>query len=234
MTNRQLSFLRIILVAALAIALELAAGAFPASAQDVAATSPQTSSQTAQATSPGHRGKQATPTNQAPASTATGKEAEKIPGGSLLEDLRDFIATPATPGYEDQLAEKIRARLARYSPRTDSAGNIIVTIGAGAPHRVIAAPMDEPALVASGITDDGYLRVQRLPQNFPQGTYNSLFEAQPVLIGAPNGHWIHGVVAGLSVHLQPGREAEPGSDPRSCTWISARACCRSAQPAWTF
>src|SRR5438270_11275053 len=82
-------------------------------------------------------------------------QAQKVPG-NLRDDLRELVQTPAIPGYEQQLAAQIAARLQSYSPKTDNMGNLLVTIGSGTPHRLIVAPMDEPGVVISGITDGGY------------------------------------------------------------------------------
>ena len=131
------------------------------------------------------------------------------PTGSLEDDLRDLVATPAISGYESQLAEKIRAKIASLHPTVDNLGDIIVTIGTGSPNRLIVTPIDEPGFVTSGITDDGYLRVQRLPQNGLPPIFNELYGAQPVKVETTSGKWIDGVVAGLSVHLQPGRQNPP-------------------------
>jgi putative aminopeptidase len=129
--------------------------------------------------------------------------------GGLERDLAEFVATPAVSGYESQLGEKIRARIANLHPAVDNIGDITVRMGSGAPHRLIVTPIDEPGLVVSGITDDGYIRVQRLPQSGLLPIFNELYSAQPVKIEATGGKWIDGVVAGLSVHLQPGRLNPP-------------------------
>src|SRR5208282_3609204 len=100
--------------------------------------------------------------------------------GSLEDNLREFVATPAVSGYESQLAEKIRAKIASLHPTVDNLGDVTVTIGSGSPHRLILTPIDEPGFVTSGITDDGYLRVQRLPQNGLPPIFNELYGAQPV------------------------------------------------------
>ena len=42
--------------------------------------------------------------------------------------------------------------------------------------------------------------------------FNELYSAQPVKIGTTAGAWIDGVVAGLSVHLAPGRANPPKSN----------------------
>jgi putative aminopeptidase len=129
--------------------------------------------------------------------------------GALPNELEELVNTPAVSGYENQLAEKIRASLKSLHPATDNLGDVIITIGTGAPHRLIVTPIDEPGFVVSEITPDGYLRVQRLPQNGLPPIFNELYSAQPVRIETAAGKWIDGVVAGLSVHLQPGRTNPP-------------------------
>src|SRR5277367_6814905 len=134
------------------------------------------------------------------------------PGGSydaLPYQLEELVGTPAVSGYENQLADKIRAKLKALHPATDDLGDVIVTIGNGAPHRLLVAPLDEPGFVVSEITPDGYLRVQRLPQGGLTPIFNEMYSAQPVRIETATGKWIDGVVAGLSVHLQPGRANPP-------------------------
>ena len=131
--------------------------------------------------------------------------------GSFAADLRDFVATPAVSGYEKYLSEKIRAEVASFHSVVDNLGDVIVTIGSGAPHRLVVTPIDEPGFVVSEITDEGYLRLQRLPQSGLPLIFNELYSAQPVKVGAVDGKWIDGVVAGLSIHLQGGRANPPKS-----------------------
>ena len=126
---------------------------------------------------------------------------QKIPG-NLEDDMRDFVQTPAVPGYEQELAAKISKRLESFNPKTDEMSNVIVNIGSGSPRRLIVAPMDEPGYVVSGITNDGFLRLQRLPQGGSLPLFNELYSAQPVKVRAGD-KWIDGAVAGVSIHLQP-------------------------------
>ncbi|MBI1739097.1 MAG: hypothetical protein HYR58_07605, partial [Acidobacteria bacterium] len=128
---------------------------------------------------------------------------------SLQKDLAAITAWPAVTGYEAWLADEIKTRLAKWKPQQDNMGNVWVTIGSGAPSRLIVAPMDEPGYVVSGITDDGFLRVQRLPQQAPNAVFDLLHAAQPVVIQTRKGKWIYGVVAGLSTHLQTARRDAP-------------------------
>ncbi|MFZ3218077.1 MAG: M20/M25/M40 family metallo-hydrolase [Candidatus Acidiferrales bacterium] len=129
---------------------------------------------------------------------------------TLSSDLEEFVDTPAVSGYENQLSNEIRESVKALNPLADNLGDVIVTIGSGAPHRLIVAPMDEPGFVVSEITPDGYLRVQRLPQWGLPPIFNELYSAQPVRVRTAGGKWIDGVVAGMSVHLQG-----PGELPRA-------------------
>jgi putative aminopeptidase len=131
--------------------------------------------------------------------------------GDLVQDLRDFVETPAVAGYEEALSAKIAGRLKALSPKIDRMGNVTVTLGTGSPHRLIVAPMDEPGYVVSNITADGYLQLQRLPQAGSLPLFNELYGAQPVRIQTPQGNWISGSVAGISVHLLPQRQHPPNA-----------------------
>jgi putative aminopeptidase FrvX len=146
-----------------------------------------------------------------PFASAQAQESRET-ASSLGEDLKEFVETPAIPGHEKELAEKIRSRLAVFRPAMDNLGNVILTIGSGAPHRLLVASMDEPGYVVSDITGDGYVRVQRLPQFGLPPVFDELYLAQPVKIGVTSGKWIDGVFAGLSVHLQSGRKNPPNSN----------------------
>ncbi len=146
----------------------------------------------------------------------------RVPG-TIAQDLRSFTETPAVPGNEGQLAAEIRSRLESYSPRTDRLGDVLVTVGSGAPHRLVAAPMDEPGYVVSRITAEGYLQLQRLPQFGLLPLFNELYSAEPVRIETASGKWIPGVVAGLSVHLMPGRTHPPDPDDIANMYVDVGA-----------
>ncbi len=130
-------------------------------------------------------------------------------GQTRQADLNTLVSIPAVSGYEQELAGRIREDLKALSPKTDNLGNVYVTLGSGAPHRLLVAPMDEPGYVVSAITPDGYLRVQRLPQNAPHPLFDLLHSAEPVWVMARSGKKVSGVVAGLSVHLLPARVNPP-------------------------
>jgi len=129
-----------------------------------------------------------------------------------VTDLKQLTETIAVTGYEDRLERLVQDKLAGLNPVRDSIGNITVTFGSGSPHRLIVAPIDEPGYVVSRIDDDGYLRVQRLPQNGLPPHFNELQNAQPMEIATRNGKLLPGVVAALSIHLEPGRNSPPDPD----------------------
>src|SRR5579863_153002 len=114
------------------------------------------------------------------------------PKGNLLDELEWFVENPAPPGYESAVADRIRSETAKFHPVTDNLGDVIVTIGSGAPHRLLVTPIDEPGFVVSEITPDGYLRLQRLPQGGLPSIFNEMYSAQPVKIRVSNGKWIDG------------------------------------------
>ncbi|MGH9757315.1 MAG: M20/M25/M40 family metallo-hydrolase, partial [Candidatus Acidiferrales bacterium] len=125
---------------------------------------------------------------------------------NLKSLLGELVATPSVSGHEKPLAEIIRAELKSFHPSEDNIGDLTVTIGSGSPHRLIVTPMDEPGFVVSDITEDGYLRVQRLPQwSLPQ-MFTEMYAAQPVWVRTSGGARINGVVVAPSIHL-----TSPGS-----------------------
>lgn len=127
-------------------------------------------------------------------------------------DLFDLVKIPAVSGFEKAAGEKIVAYMKatpHLKPETDTMGNITVTIGSGSPRRLLVAPFDEPGFVVSGITPEGYLTLQRLPQGGNLPLFNELYAAQPMKLQTPRGEWINGAMAGVSIHLQPQRQHPP-------------------------
>ncbi len=140
---------------------------------------------------------------------AGGLLAQTSDRANLADDLRALTEIPAVAGYESDLTAKLKAQLSAYSLQVDNLGDLTVTTGSGAPHRLIVTSVDEPGFVVSAITPDGYVRVQRLPQQGIPSLWNELHAAQPVVIRTRDGRWANGAMAGMSVHLQPGRQHPP-------------------------
>src|SRR5262249_45066506 len=108
-----------------------------------------------------------------------------------------------------KIVARIKAMPQRYAVQTDRMGNITVTIGSGAPKRLIVAPFDEPGFVVSGITSEGYLTLQRLPQTGNLPLFNEVYATQRVMRETPRGNWLSGAMTGVSIHLQPQRQHPP-------------------------
>lgn len=117
------------------------------------------------------------------------------------DPLTSLAELPGVSGYEEKVTAWLAERLEAFSPEVDNLGNVVITLGAGAPHRLLVASIDEPGYVVSAITDDGFLRVQRLPQRGLHPWFDLLHSAQPVQVLTRNGSLVPGVVAGLSTHL---------------------------------
>jgi len=148
------------------------------------------------------------------AATSSAQAAQPASAQQSINDvLRELVETPAVSGYEQAVGKIIVARLKgmpqHYAAKVDNLGNVTVTLGSGSPKRLIATPIDEPGFVVSGITPEGYLTLQRLPQGGNLPLFNELYAAQPVKLQTPQGQWISGAVAGVSIHLQPQRQHPP-------------------------
>ena len=132
-----------------------------------------------------------------------------IAGAQSLDQLRtlleEFVAIPAVSGHEEELAAEIAERLREtgLTPEIDRASNVTVTIGSGAPRRLIVANIDEPGYVVSGWSDDGYLRMARVGPA-AHGYIDQYFEGQRVQIGTSRGI-VTGVTSIPSTHLRRGR-----------------------------
>ncbi|MEM0482343.1 MAG: M42 family metallopeptidase [Nitrososphaerota archaeon] len=76
-----------------------------------------------------------------------------------LRLLEKLSMSYAPPGGEDAVAEVIRGFLEGYasSMERDVMGNLIVRIGGGGPRVMLAAHMDEVAMMVSWIDEEGYL-----------------------------------------------------------------------------
>jgi putative aminopeptidase FrvX len=120
-----------------------------------------------------------------------------------------FAAMTAVTGYEQAMADSL---LALFPGSTrDRAGNVTLTLGRGAPRRLVSCPLDEVGYVVGNVTDDGYLTLRRVgggPRLPP--LFDQQLEGQRVTLFGRLGA-VPGVVAVRSTHLTRGRPA--GGDP---------------------
>lgn len=136
-----------------------------------------------------------------------------------LNIFTDLLSVPSPSGYEQQVAEKVRARLDAwgYAHETDGAGNVLVRLTAqepNAPLLCLAAHMDEIGFVVTKVENDGALRVVR-----SGGLYPWKLGEGPVDVLGDCG-LITGVLAMGSTHTATRSSAIEWSDVRILTGLS--------------
>jgi putative aminopeptidase FrvX len=119
---------------------------------------------------------------------------------STQDVLRRLVTAYGVSGSEGPVRAAVVSLLPSWAhPHTDAMGNLILTVGHGEPSMLFIAHMDEIGLYVTGITPDGYLRVEPAGGFWPE-----IFEGRFVLVHTATGD-IPGVVATKSIHLT-GRE----------------------------
>jgi putative aminopeptidase len=126
--------------------------------------------------------------------------------GEIRDNLTSLTRISAVTGHEQVLAGVIVEQLRRrgLDPKTDAMSNVTVTVGSGKPHRMLVANLDEPGFIVSGITEDGYLRIQRIGTSKPFAYFDQYFEGQRLTIRTAAGRSLTGVMAIPSTHLARG------------------------------
>ena len=147
------------------------------------------------------------------ASAAAAQQPSRL--GEAADVLGRLIEAYGVSGHEAPVRDAVLRLLPAWaSPAVDSAGNVVVRAGAGAPLVVFVAHMDEIGFIVTAIRDDGRLELR--PAG---GFYPSLFEAEPGLV-----HTARGIVpavfaprdsAGAAPRRSPGAlRVDPGTTSR--------------------
>jgi putative aminopeptidase FrvX len=135
-----------------------------------------------------------------------------------------LTAMTAVSGYERAVTDSLVDLLPGAT--RDRLGNVVLTIGSGAPTRLAYCALDESGYVVGNITADGFLRLRRVGR-ITSALYDQQLEGQRVTVWGRRGA-VPGVVAVRSVHLTRGRPA--GSDqPFSVddAWVDLGATSRA-------
>ena len=114
-----------------------------------------------------------------------------------------FAGMTAVTGYEQSMTDSLLALLPGGS--RDRIGNVTLTLGRGAPKRLVYCNLDEIGYVVGNITDGGYLLLRRVgggPRLYP--LFDQQLEGQRVTLFGHRGA-VPGVVAVRSTHLTRGR-----------------------------
>ncbi|MCZ6602836.1 MAG: hypothetical protein O6952_07515, partial [Planctomycetota bacterium] len=151
------------------------------------------------------------------------------PEGSTPDvDLARLSMLSAPSGYEGSLRVVIRKSLPKgVASRVDNLGSLIIEGGKGSPHRLFVTSLDEPGLVVSRITPDGYLRLSPLGGIGPGGLDLRFFEGKRVVVRGKDG-WIPGAVTAMSIHLRGKRPERFSIDD---VWVDMGASSRDEAEA---
>ena len=114
-----------------------------------------------------------------------------------------FSGMTAVTGYEQAMTDSLLALLPGST--RDRTGNVTLTIGRGAPRRLVYCALDEIGYVVGNITDDGYLLLRRVGGGLRLSPlFDQQLEGQRVTLFGRKAA-VPGVVAVRSTHLTRGR-----------------------------
>lgn len=116
----------------------------------------------------------------------------------------------AVTGLEQAMADSL-AGLLPGSTR-DRVGNVTLTLGQGAPRRLLSCPLDEVGYVVGNILPDGYLLLRRVGARPANPLFDQQLEGHRVTVFGTKGA-VPGVVAVRSTHLTRGRVTPGAPDP---------------------
>lgn len=129
----------------------------------------------------------------------------------LADEVEAFLHVVAVAGREEPARDFVRGRLQGLPVEQDAAGNVVLTLGAGSPRRLVACPLGEPGYVVTRIEPDGYLRL--FPVAGPTGAlWDQAHEGNVVVVGGARG-WVPGGVVLRSAHLIQGPDGGSGDRP---------------------
>ena len=116
-----------------------------------------------------------------------------------------FSVMTAVSGYEQAMADSLVALFPGQAAK-DRVGNVVLTLGRGAPKRLVACPLDEPGYVVGNVTDEGYLTLRRVGRVTQPLFDQQNLEGHRVTLFGLKGP-VPGVTAVRSTHLTRGRPA---------------------------
>lgn len=130
-------------------------------------------------------------------------------GPTAAQLAERLTAMSAISGYEQAMVDSLLALVP--GARRDRAGSAVVTLGRGAPRRLVTCPIDEPGFVVGGVRADGWLTLRRVGRSAAP-LFDQQLEGQRVVLAGRRGP-VPGVVAVRSVHLTRGRGGPAGDPP---------------------
>lgn len=138
----------------------------------------------------------------------------------MLNTVKELCALSGVGGREDEVREYIKARAAAYADeiRVDAMGNLIVFKKGAKPTKnklMLCAHMDEVGLLVRAITDEGYLKFERVGMIDPR-----ILVGKKVLVGEKK---LPGVIGIKAYHLVSEEEEKKPPKPEDL-YIDIGAC----------
>jgi len=132
-------------------------------------------------------------------------------GAGQVEDvaalMRALSSVGGVAGHEGQVRAAIRKAAPSWASfEEDNLGNLTVTVGSAGTGLLLVAHMDEPGYVVTGITDRGYLKLQRLCRQPLPPLFDQFHIGQPLLVQTRRGA-VAAVAVIPSTHLWRGNAA---------------------------
>src|SRR5438477_4252078 len=121
-----------------------------------------------------------------------------------------FAGMTAVTGLEQAMTDSLLALLPGST--RDRTGNVTLTLGQGAPKRLLQCPLDEVGYVVGNITGEGYLLLRRVGARTTYPLFDQQIEGHRVTVFGSKSP-VPGVVAVKSTHLTRGRVASGAPDP---------------------
>src|SRR5258708_4686385 len=129
----------------------------------------------------------------------TAGPADRLSAQDVSSLTERLSALTAVSGSERALTDSLLAWLPGSA--RDRFGNVTLALGKGEPKRLASCAVDEVGYIDGNITDDGYVRLRRVPGVLPQPLFDQqMLEGQRVTAMGDAGP-VPGVVAVRSTHL---------------------------------
>lgn len=126
--------------------------------------------------------------------------AASLAAQDLKSLVREIFPIPSSTGNEEALAVKILQSLPKSAaPEKDAMDSLYMRRGNGQPKLAVLAALDEIGFIVSGITPDGYLRLDRAVPA-PHPLFDSYLLGHPVMISTANG-LVQGIISQPAMHL---------------------------------
>jgi putative aminopeptidase FrvX len=142
----------------------------------------------------------------------TAHPSDRLTAQSIDALALRFAGMTAVTGLEQAMADSLVALFPGSS--RDRAGDVTLTLGQGAPKRLLTCPLDEIGYVVGNVLPDGYLLLRRVGggPRVASPLFDQQLEGHRVTVFGTRGP-VPGVVAVKSTHLTRGRGGPGAPDP---------------------